>query len=101
MTSLPIPIDSTTSEIERAQLVEEARTYIAASRSPNTLRAYAADWRHFDAWCLLHYLGALPANPSTVVLYISDMARTAKTATIRRRLSSISVAHQAAGQPSP
>jgi integrase len=36
-----------------------------------------------------------------VILYVTDLARTAKPATIRRRLSSISVAHQMAGRESP
>jgi integrase len=36
-----------------------------------------------------------------VALYLSDLARTAKPATLQRRLSSISQAHQAAGHPTP
>ncbi len=44
---------------------------------------------------------ALPAAPETVVLYTTDLARRVKTSTIQRRLSGISVAHQAAGHPSP
>jgi hypothetical protein len=27
------------------------RDYVAQAKAPNTLRAYAADWRHFTAWC--------------------------------------------------
>jgi integrase len=82
-------------------LEDEARGYVAASRSAATMRAYASDWRAFTAWCDSHRLTVLPAEPSTVVLYMTDLTRTAKTATIRRRMSSISVAHQAAGLASP
>ena len=101
MTSLPVPIDREHSEVERAALIDEARTYIGAARSPNTIRAYASDWRHFTAWCQRHQLPSLPAEPETLVLYLTDLARTAKTATIRRRLSAVSVAHQAAGEQPP
>lgn len=55
----------------------------------------------FTSWCDHRALASLPAEPSTVVLYLTDLARTAKTSTIRRRLSGISVAHQAAGHPTP
>jgi len=82
-------------------LEDEARGYVAASRSPATMRAYASDWRAFTTWCDNHAVTALPADPTTVALYMTDLARTAKTATIRRRMSSISVAHQVAGLASP
>ena len=82
-------------------LEDEARGYLGASRSPATMRAYASDWRAFTAWCDGHHLMALPAEPTTVVLYLTDLARTAKSATLRRRMSSISVTHQAAGHASP
>ncbi len=102
MTDLvPIATETTTTELALTDLQEEARGYLAASRSPNTVRAYASDWRAFTRWCETRGFVALPAEPTTVALYITDLARTAKTATIRRRLSSISVAHQAAGLPTP
>jgi integrase len=102
MTDLvPVSIASTSTDIALTDLENEARGYLAASRSASTVRAYASDWRAFTAWCASHGVTALPAEPTTVVLYLTDLARTAKTATIRRRLSSISVAHQAAGLPSP
>ncbi len=83
------------------ELENEARAYVAVSRAPATVRAYASDWRSFTAWCATHGLIGLPAEPTTVVLYLTYLARNSKTATIRRRLSSISVAHQAAGVASP
>ena len=33
------------------RLAETARDYAKASSSQNTQRAYAADWRHYNAWC--------------------------------------------------
>jgi site-specific recombinase XerD len=82
-------------------LVEEAEHYVSKARSANTIRAYRADWRQFTAWCAVHERVPLPAAPETVILYVTDLARKAKTATIRRRLSSISIAHQAVGRESP
>jgi site-specific recombinase XerD len=102
MTSLlPVPITATGTDIVLADLQDEADAYLRASRSQNTLRAYASDWKHFTGWCAAHRASALPADPATVVLYLTDLARTAKPSTIRRRMSAISVAHQAAGCPTP
>ena len=52
-----------------------ANQFIRAAKAPATLRAYAADWRHFTAWCAEHGLSALPATPDTVALYLADLAR--------------------------
>ena len=98
---LPASIAPSPREIALNDLEDEARRYLSASRSANTERAYRSDWRGFTNWCTTHGLTSLPAEPTTVVLYLTDMARTAKTATIQRRLSSISVAHQAAGLATP
>ena len=52
-----------------------ANQFIRAAKAPATVRAYAADWRHFTAWCTEHDLSALPATPDTVALYLADLAR--------------------------
>lgn len=86
---------------ELTTLADDARRYAAGAAAPNTLRAYRADWRHFVAWCAEHRLEALPAAPEAVALYLVDLARTRRVATLQRRLSSISRAHRLAGAPSP
>ncbi|AKI03285.1 site-specific recombinase XerD (plasmid) [Hoeflea sp. IMCC20628] len=55
-------------------LTERARGYVEAASSANTRKAYAADWKHFSAWCRRSGLAALPANPQTVGLYITACA---------------------------
>ena len=55
-------------------LTERARGYVAAASSANTRRAYAADWRHFTAWCRRQNLSPLPPNPQVVALYITACA---------------------------
>lgn len=67
----------------------------------NTLRAYRADWNDFSAWCEHHRRVPLPAEPETVALYLADLAGRRKPGTVRRRLSSIAVAHRTAGHSSP
>jgi integrase len=75
--------------------------FIEASKAKNTRKAYASDWQDFETWCSVRGETSLPAFPETVARYIAALAETHKPATLQRRLASISVAHQAAGFPSP
>jgi integrase len=77
------------------------RALIRAAKAPSTLRAYRADWRHFEAWCAGRGAAALPSTPETVALYLAALAATHRPATITRRLTAISKAHAAAGHPNP
>lgn len=65
------------------------------------LRAYAADWRDFTAWCAGQWRQALPAPPETVALYFTAAAETRKVSTLTERAAAISHAHQLAGFDSP
>ena len=87
--------------LELAALEERARNYEANSKSANTWRAYQSDLRHFGASCERRDLVALPAEPDTVRLYLVDHAGSLAISTLRRRLSAISEAHQAAQLPNP
>jgi site-specific recombinase XerD len=78
-------------------LIEKARAYIHAAKAPATLRAYRTDFEDFTRFCQEHNLAHLPATPTTVALYIADRAGSLRSATITRRLTSITKAHQAAG----
>ena len=79
----------------------QAREFIAAAKASNTRRAYRADWNHFTAWCGGYGLAPLPACPETVALYLAALAATHKPASLRRRLTVITKAHEAAGYVSP
>lgn len=80
-----------------ASLADRARGYVQAASSANTRKAYAADWKHFSAWCRRSNLAPAP-HPQTIGLYITACAsgtaeRGAKAnsvSTIERRLSSLS-----------
>lgn len=84
-----------------AEIADRASRFVNQSKAKNTVRAYRADWTHFESWCQSHGQGALPAIPETVALYVTDLSSTHKTATITRRISAISQAHQIAGLDTP
>jgi integrase len=92
---------SKSSETALASAAEAAREFIDQAKAPNTVRAYRSDWRDFSEWCAARGLEPLPALPQAVVLYLSELAGRCKTATITRRVSAISQAHQMAGLDSP
>lgn len=79
------------------RLTDRARDYVEAASSANTRRAYAADWKHFAAWCRRHGFELLPPAPPTVGLYVTACAsgtatpggRPNSVSTIERRLSAL------------
>src|SRR3954465_10103821 len=76
---------------------EKAKQYAERARSPNTRRAYRADWDHFAAFCDAHGLAALPAAPETLGPSLAGLAETGyKAATLQRRLAAIREAHRIA-----
>lgn len=84
-----------------ARAAEQAERFLAKSKAPNTVRAYAADWKHFAGWCVDAARASLPATPETVALYLSDLAATHKVSTLRRRLTTIGKAHELDGHDTP
>ncbi len=86
---------------ELVAIADRTRGYIAGARADNTRRAYRADWADFVTWCGAHGFATLPAAPETIAMYLAALAERAKPATIQRRISAISRAHQAAGHEAP
>lgn len=83
-------------------LAGRAEAFAAAARSPRTRLAYASDWRDFLAFCARQQLApALPVDPATVALYLTDLAARAKASTVTRRAAALSQIHQLAGHSSP
>jgi site-specific recombinase XerD len=80
---------------------DRATEYRAKAKAANTLAAYHSDWNLFSIWCASRSLESLPAEPTTVTLYITDLAERCKPSTITRHLATISQAHQQAGHPTP
>jgi integrase len=77
---------------------ERAAAYAREPRAPATDRAYAADWRDWEAWCAERGASALPSVPTAVGVYLADLAdRGRKASTIARRAVAITRAHRLAG----
>ncbi len=78
-------------------LTEKTKAYTRGAKAPATLLAYRSDFRDFTRFCREHNLSFFPSTPETVALYITDCASRLASATITRRLTSITKAHQSAG----
>lgn len=70
--------------------------FVQESLSPNTRKAYLCDLDHFAAWG-----GVIPAKPDIVASYLAEHAKRLAVATLVRRVTSISKAHEARGLPNP
>jgi integrase len=91
-----LPFPSQSSGLQ--PLIEKAQTFISKARSEATLTQYAASWNDFEGWTAAHGLGALPADPSTVALFIADRS-TLAASTLAGRLAAINYVHRMHGYP--
>jgi site-specific recombinase XerD len=82
-------------------LAGQARAFMESAKAENSRRAYRSDWHQFEAWCRGHSLVCLPAAADTVARYLTALAADHKPASLQRKLTSITKAHQAAGFPTP
>ena len=63
--------------------------------APNTIRAYRADMEEFICYCQSARQSALPANPVTIAEFLLSTTKTGiRSATIRRKVPSISAIHR-------
>ncbi len=67
--------------------------------TPATVRAYAGDWALFADWCHVTGEWEMPADPGTVLFFLTDCP--AAPATQRRRVAAIDHHHTTAGHPRP
>lgn len=96
----------------------EAKTYVQNARTPATLRGYDAAWSRFVSWCSIYRKSPLPADPTTVALFLTDVSPTKReegvpevptstgekrlhAGTLSRYTSAIKLRHEAAGHLSP
>lgn len=77
-------------------LPSDVQRLIAASLSEGTKKGYQQDIAHFEAWG-----GSIPASAETIAAYLADLATSYKTATIVRRVTALSKAHDAMGAINP
>ena len=67
----------------------------------NTLRAYRADFKVFSAWCTGNEIDPLNASANEVASFVEAQAQHRTTATIRRRIASISTLLKLNNHPDP
>jgi site-specific recombinase XerD len=67
------------------------------SKSVNTLRAYASDYKDFSVFCSKNNFSSLPADPKILSLYLTHLSQTSRFSTLKRRIASISVIHKLKG----
>ena len=48
----------------------------ALNWSPNTKRAYVANWKHFIKWCIWNRCAGRPTTPSDVARYLEHLVET-------------------------
>lgn len=80
---------------ELKEIKDAAREVIDASISPNTRRAYEAQFRSFTAFCVKFGLVSIPAKPETVAGYVGYMVKSGKsTSGIVQAIAAIKMAHK-------
>jgi len=67
----------------------------------NTLRAYRADFKVFSTWCAGNEIDPLNASATKVASFVEAQAQHRTTATIRRRIASISTLLKLNNYPDP
>ena len=67
------------------------------SKAANTLRAYQSDFKDFSTFCIKNGLNALPTEPKIISIYLTNLSKTSKYSTLKRRIASISVIHKLKG----
>ena len=67
------------------------------SKANNTLRAYKSDFKDFSSFCTKNGFSSIPTEPKIIALYITNLSKTSKFSTLKRRIASISVIHKLKG----
>lgn len=77
------------------QQLEQLLLHIEGAYAPNTIRAYKADMSEFIRYCTENSTCALPAAPVDISKFLlTTMSNGIKSATIRRKIASISAVHR-------
>jgi len=96
------PVASAPPTARRAEDLEQLAAVLErGASSRNTVRAYAADWKHFETWCAERELASLPATPDTLRHYLADHTDTHRAVTLERRLTAIRRFHVEAALETP
>ena len=93
---------SLTAPLQPPEVDIETRDDWLDSRSPNTTRSYASQWRGWEAWCVKRSRQAMPAHPADIRDYLAIRAgEGVSLSTLRMIRSAIRAAHIADQLPDP
>ena len=67
------------------------------SKADNTLRAYQSDFKDFSVFCAKNGFSSMPTQPKIIAFYITNLSKSFKFSTLKRRIASISVIHKLKG----
>ena len=67
------------------------------SKSLNTTRAYQSDFKDFSLFCSKNGFQSMPTLPKILSLYLTELSKTCKYSTLKRRLASIGMLHKIRG----
>ena len=70
-------------------MIEDLFARFDGAFAENTLRAYRADFRHYQTWCEKNRIPSLPAQAEILARYVDELGLSHKSATIRRRINSL------------
>lgn len=82
-------------------LRKKSESLINLSVSSSTKKSYRSDWKKFCEWCEKYQVSPLPASEETIGLFVTSLEGISALSSIRRYLSTISVAHRTSGYDSP
>lgn len=82
-----------------ALALAKSQAYQDAADAPGTLKAYASDAAHFEAWCRTQGFSAAEPDPAVVGAYLAAAGEGYAPATLRRRVAAIARAFGMAGRP--
>lgn len=84
------------------EIFRKTLAHIDGAYALNTIRAYEADMEEFLRYCEVKGLEALPSTPAVVAEFLASVTGVGiKSATIRRKISSISAIHRLSNLADP
>ncbi len=84
-----------TTEIKKLEI--KTLDNLKMSKANNTIKAYKSDFKDFKLFCSKHGFESMPTKIKILSLYLTDLSKTSKFSTLKRRLASINVMHRYKG----
>ena len=82
-------------------MIDEIFKKFDGAFAENTIRAYRSDFEQYSKWCETKNTSPIPATADNLTMYVDNLSRTCKSATIRRRLNSLGTIFSLSRNPDP